>query len=207
MGGEQNVNPQPFVYPSSPHVRKHGPYGYRTYESYRPWLRDEFVFRCAFCLYREQWPSTRGRKWDIDHLCPRAHAPELTRAYDNLVYLCTTCNGNKLAKLAPDPCRVALGKCLRVSHNGRISAHNKTGRLLVKALRLDNADYTRMREQILGILRSLYAHERSRFDALMGIPHDLTDLGLLKPEGNTRPSGIEQSFYALRAKGKCPSVY
>jgi len=147
------VNPQPFAYPPSPHVRKHGPHGYKTYESYRPWLRDEFSFRCVFCLYREQWPATRGRKWDIDHLNPRQRTPELKLDYDNLVYLCTTCNGVKSAKLVPDPCRVALGKCVRVSSDGKIHARNQHGRVLIKALRLDNDDYTRMREQIQGNTR------------------------------------------------------
>jgi hypothetical protein len=201
------VKPEPFAYPLSPHVRKHGPYGYATYESYRPWLRDEFAFRCAFCLYREQWPSTRGRRWDIDHLRPRKRAPELRLAYDNLVYLCATCNGSKKAKLVPDPCRVALGKCVRVADNGKISARNRAGRLLIKALRLDNEDYTRVREQIIGILKSLYIFERPRFSAMMSLPSDLPNLVALKPEGNTRPAGVEQSFHSLRANGNCPSVY
>ncbi len=37
----------PFSYPNRPHVRRHGPRGYANYESYRPWLRDEFSFRCV----------------------------------------------------------------------------------------------------------------------------------------------------------------
>ena len=45
----------PFVYPSTPHQRRHGPRGYADYGTYRPWLRDEFCFRCVFCLLREQW--------------------------------------------------------------------------------------------------------------------------------------------------------
>ncbi len=39
-----------FVYPTLPHVRRHGPRGYADYPSYRPWLRDEFAFRCV-CNY------------------------------------------------------------------------------------------------------------------------------------------------------------
>jgi len=201
------LNLQPFAYPLTSHVRKHGPYGYQGYESYRPWLRDEFSFRCVFCLYREQWPSTRGRKWDIDHLRPRKRAPERTLEYDNLIYLCATCNGNKLAKVVPDPCRVALGKCVRVSGEGKISARSRTGRLLIKALRLDNDDYTRMREQIIGILRSLFTHDKPRFISMMGFPPDLPDLAALNPEGNTRPRGLEQSFHTLHMRGQLPEAY
>ena len=44
-----------FTYPSEPDVRRHGPQGYADAASYRPWLRDEFAFRCVYCLFREQW--------------------------------------------------------------------------------------------------------------------------------------------------------
>ena len=44
----------PFEYPSSPHRRRHGPLGYADYASFRPWLRDEFSFRCVYCLLRER---------------------------------------------------------------------------------------------------------------------------------------------------------
>ena len=50
----------PFSYPESAHVRKHGPDGYAHYENYRPWLRDEFRFRCVYCLEREQWVNNIG---------------------------------------------------------------------------------------------------------------------------------------------------
>lgn len=50
----------PFNYPDAPHRRRHGPRGYADYASYRPWLRDEFTFRCVYCLLREQWGLVRG---------------------------------------------------------------------------------------------------------------------------------------------------
>ena len=55
----------PFDYPA-PHLRRHGPMGYADYASYRPWLRDEFSFRCVYCLLREQWGRVRGL-FDLDH--------------------------------------------------------------------------------------------------------------------------------------------
>lgn len=39
-----------FTYPRRPHVRRHGPRGYRAYQSYKPWLRDAFEFRWVYCL-------------------------------------------------------------------------------------------------------------------------------------------------------------
>src|SRR5438876_1860543 len=201
------MTPHPFAYPSIPHKRKHGPHGYDNYESYRSWLRDEFSFRCVFCLQREQWPSTRRAKWDIDHLLPRKKHLEKVLEYDNLIYLCRTCNGNKRAKLVPDPCRVALGKCLRVDIEGRIFAKNRPGRLLRNALRLDNKDYTDMRRLMIGILATCALHNRAAFLQMMGYPKDLPDLAGLKPEGNSRPEGIAKSFFALRATGALAEVY
>jgi hypothetical protein len=44
-----------FDYPVGTHVRRHGPQGYLDYKHYKPWLRDEFSFRCVYCLCRETW--------------------------------------------------------------------------------------------------------------------------------------------------------
>ena len=47
--------PRLFAYPRELHERRHGPLGYLDYGDYRPWLRDEFQFRCVYCLCRERW--------------------------------------------------------------------------------------------------------------------------------------------------------
>ena len=88
----------PFTYPSAPHERRHGPVGYAGYESYRPWLRDEFAFRCVYCLMRETWGSF-GSQYAIDHFVPTVTAPEATTHYANLLYACVTCNGVKSDRL------------------------------------------------------------------------------------------------------------
>lgn len=81
----------PFSYPDKPHARRHGPSGYLRYESYRPWLRDEFCFRCVYCLARETW-WRMGRTFDIDHFLPVEHLPNSGQDYDNLLYACAGCN-------------------------------------------------------------------------------------------------------------------
>lgn len=87
---------EPFTYPDLPHVRRHSPLGYANADSYRPWLRDEFAFRCVFCLVREQWENPVGR-FAVDHLHPRMRYPELAADYDNLLDVCTSCNAVKAA--------------------------------------------------------------------------------------------------------------
>ncbi|MBX9791959.1 MAG: HNH endonuclease [Pirellulales bacterium] len=97
----------PFVYPDKVHLRKHGPNGYAKYDSYRPWLRDEFSFRCVYCLVREQWGRVKAL-FDIDHFVPQRSDPSQETVYDNLLYSCRTCNAAKGVEPIPDPCTALL---------------------------------------------------------------------------------------------------
>src|SRR6516162_3084584 len=110
-----------FSYPASPHMRRHGPRGYHDHESYRPWLRDEFTFRCVYCLLREQWGLVRG-VFDIDHFLPVANYPDQRLAYDNLLYGWVTCNAAKGKQVVPDPSQFLLGADVSVSEDGQLSA-------------------------------------------------------------------------------------
>ena len=76
----------PFDYPAGPHRRRHGPKGYAAPESFRPWLRDEFAFRCVYCLRRERWEPGLSA-FEIDHWKPAAQHPSLALDYDNLLIL------------------------------------------------------------------------------------------------------------------------
>jgi len=83
-----------FRYPSRSHRRKHGPRGYQNTVEYRPWLRDEFTFRCVFCLEREQWVNRIGH-FHGEHFLPVVERPDLALEYDNLLYVCQACNFRK----------------------------------------------------------------------------------------------------------------
>jgi hypothetical protein len=64
--------PDPLAYPNAPHVRKHGPKGYNPYKSYDQWLRDEFTFRCVYCLEREIWYPNRGAAFAVEHVLSKS---------------------------------------------------------------------------------------------------------------------------------------
>ena len=64
----------PYRYPPA-RSRRHGPRGYSTCESFRPWLRDEFDFRYAYSLNREQ-RVVRVGGFAIDHFLPIALHPQ-----------------------------------------------------------------------------------------------------------------------------------
>jgi hypothetical protein len=84
----------PFIYPNVPHERRHGPRGYTDHESYRPWVRDEFAFRCVYCLNRVGWGSLKG-VFALDHFLSIVARPDMGLEYDNLLYTCVACNLSK----------------------------------------------------------------------------------------------------------------
>lgn len=89
----------PFSYPTTAHERRHGPKGYKNFSSFKPWLRDEFVFRCVYCLNRERWYPDGSASFSVDHLYPKGEMPERENDYTNLVYSCHRC---MLSRVYPD---------------------------------------------------------------------------------------------------------
>ena len=91
-----------YRYPGRRHRRKHGPRDYANPEQFRPWLRDEFQFRCVYCLEREQWVNRIGH-FDLDHFLPVSLHPLQSLEYDDLLYACHACNARKRSLATPDP--------------------------------------------------------------------------------------------------------
>ena len=121
-----------FEYPKTPHIRRHGPSGYKDYASFKDWLRDEFSFRCVYCLHREQWYN-RGATFHVEHFTPSALEPFRTCDYTNLLYACATCNEAKCDILGlPDPCEVAFHDCLCIRTDGRVDFLNLQARNCAK---------------------------------------------------------------------------
>lgn len=195
-----------FEYPGSPHIRRHGPDGYVTYQSYRPWLRDEFCFRCVLCLYRECWLNTSA--FEVDHLVPLSERPELKCRYTNLLYVCRRCNSLKSDLRIPDPCSIAYGSCLRVNEDGTIESLNKEGRELVRILRLDRPERVRQRQMIIEIvIEAQKTANRQRLRVWLGFPENLDDLRTFNPPTNYRLEGVEESWFSRRERGGLPEIY
>ena len=196
----------PFVYPDSPFVRRHGPNGYTSYENYRPWLRDEFVFRCVYCLKREQWGVLKAA-YHIDHFHPQARRPQAALDYDNLLYACASCNTAKGDAEVPDPCTCLLENRVVVSADGSISGTTREARRIIAKLGLDSPDYREFRMLFIGIVQLAAEHDVNCFRMLMKYPDDLPDLAALQPPQNSRPQGIHDSFHAQREKGVLSITY
>jgi hypothetical protein len=212
------VNPQairPFAYPVTPHARQHGPVGYSRYQDYRPWLRDEFSFRCVYCLWREEWLD---EEQTIDHFLPKALYPRLERKYDNLVYACRWCNRRKRISIVPGPSEVAYAECLHVTETGEIKALNGTGVALVRLLGLDTKNQNKRRAKILRTLRTalrLAQDHPNDPDAeatlrdYFGYPENLPDLLDIQPapKTNSRPDGVRNSHRARKDRDELPDYY
>lgn len=197
----------PFTYPSAPLVRRHGPVGYLDHGSFRPWLRDEFVFRCVYCLRREQWEPNLG-VFEIDHFDPVGQSPDLRLTYRNLIYSCTTCNAAKGVRILPDPARVFLSTSLEVESDGHLSPHTDEARLLIRLLDLNDPMFVTWRMRMIRIVALAHTHDGTLFRELLAYPDDLPDLSSLRPPGgNLRTEGISESHFERRNRGELPETY
>ena len=189
----------PYRYLATVLNRKHGPQGYSKYGQYRPWLRDEFDFRCVYCLKREQWCHHVG-EFELDHQVAQSIDSALCRDYMNLVYACHNCNHRKGNKRLPSPDKVAFGACMEVLTNGKkigeIVALNNDGVRLIDELGLDQEKITTTRRQFILSIRSHQKHDWKIFLMWMGLPAKLPDLANVDPQpsSNTRPEGISKSW-------------
>jgi hypothetical protein len=232
--------PAPFVYPETPHVRRHGPRGYgghRGYQRFKPWLRDDFAFRCIYCLFRERWYPSGQDAFSVEHVLPQQQAPDRINDYCNLAYACLRCNSLKLLSLLLDPCTSAYGSHLRIWDDGTIEGLTADGARIIEILRLDDEQLNVWRRRMLEVIRRIErtmepAWWRRVLDwlrrprgiaelpstvppdamaelvAWFGFPDDLPDLAALRPPGdNARPDGLAESHFALHQQGRLPPLY
>ncbi len=200
-----------FAHPGTPHTRRHAPAGYTDYGSYKPWLRDEFGFRCVYCLVRESWHPLRDAAFSVDHLAPVSAAPGRVCDYTNLVYACVGCNSARRAEKVPDPCAVAYGTLLRAGDDGLVEGVTAEGKEVIKALALNSTAQVRIRVTMVRQLERLLRARKDReadLSAWFGYPDDLPDLAALRPPGgNALPAGLHTSHHARRSRGELPAVY
>lgn len=205
--------PAPFAYPPVPHERKHGPSGYQNYQDYKPWLRDDFTFRCVYCLEREMWYPDRAASFSVDHVVPQSIDASRVCDYSNLVYACTRCNSARQDAGILDPTATALGGHLQVAEDGAIRALTVEGQDLIDLLHLDRPPAVEVRRYHLQLLALKSAcPEDQRVDALFvqafRYPDELPDLTALRPPGgNARDKSEKDCYHALRVQGKLAHVY
>jgi hypothetical protein len=200
-------------YPPTPHLRRHGPRGYANPQRYKPWLRDEFTFRCVYCLCRERWSPDGEDAFSVEHHRPQAVAPTEIGTYENLLYACCRCNAAKreLTGLL-NPLEVPLAEHLEIVADGTIRGLTTEGRELIRVCQLDRSNLTEFRRgilEILGALSDLPEDARREFvRRYFGFPSNLPRLATLRPPGgNSRPQGLDNSYFERRRRGELPEFY
>jgi hypothetical protein len=204
---ENGWSNRPFRYPTVHRCRRHGPAGYKDFGDYRPWLEDEFSFRCVYCLKRQQWAPTDI--WSVDHLVPQSEDPARECDYANLVLACQWCNNKKLANSVPDPVAVPYGNCLLVNYaTGRVETVNDDGIILERVLKLNHPKQVRMRQNFISWLAILARSAPDEWKRLMGFPKELPNLRQkIPPAGNSRLEGLDECFYEQQKNDRLPEVY
>lgn len=71
--------------------RRENPPLLNKYQNYKPYLRKDFDYRCAYCVIHEAHYGGL-RNFHVDHFRPKSKFPKLARTYVNLYYACGLCN-------------------------------------------------------------------------------------------------------------------
>lgn len=195
-----------FDYPESRLERVHGPAGYASYESFRPWLRDEFTFRCVYCLKRETWGQVTG-EFELDHFHPQSLAPHSTLDYFNLVYACRRCNSVKGEQSVDDPLANFSSRSIEVLPDGAIASGQLQTRRLIQQLDLNSPTLKKWRVMWMRIVLLAKDRDANLYEQLVGFPEDLPNLARLRPPRNSRPDGIDVSWHVKKQRGQLPETY
>src|SRR5262249_27249228 len=135
---------------------KHAPWGYERYGSYKDWLRDDFLFRCVYCLEREMWYPSRHSAFGVDYIKPKGVSSfkKLKNVYENLAYACNRCNARKGTLLLINPREKPFGDHLKVNLDGTIKGLTLDGDALILALGLNETEIVETRRHYIAIYQA-----------------------------------------------------
>ncbi len=195
-----------FDYPQPQEQRRHGPANYADDESYRPWLRDEFDFRCVYCLKRETWGQVTS-EFELDHFEPQSLNPQLRLNYLNLVYACRRCNAVKRDQTVADPFRLLRSTLATALPDGSLRPRDRDTQRLILQLDLNSPRLKSWRVMWMRIVALASDRDTSLYFQLVGFPEDLPDLNKLRPPLNIRKEGLEDCWFARRQRGNLLAAY
>jgi hypothetical protein len=183
---------------------KHGPRGYTSYSSYKDWLRDEFAFRCVYCLVREKWFPSGDAAFAVEHIAPQGvvASAHLSTNYDNLVYACHTCNSRKGTNLTLNPRLNPFGTHLVVDNSGHISGITPAGKKLILQLGLEDQQLTHIRSHYLHIYNTYQNLDKQndpfvqhQYLEAFSFPRSVPDLKAKRPPRNVRPKRVDGCYF------------
>ena len=140
---------------------------------------------------------------EVEHFQPTSLSPQQHLNYDNLLYACARCNRAKGFQSIPSTERSFIDANIKVQSDGTIVGYSPDALSLIEKLRLNGASMVHFRRIWLEIIALAARFDPELHNQLMGFPDDLPDLSLLRPpDGNSRPEGIEKSYFVRRERGE-----
>jgi len=141
--------------------RHEQPPAFTDYHAYKPYLRRDFLYRCAYCLLHEgDEPAGGFHSFHIDHFRPQKHFPLLGATYQNLYYACHWCNRAKWDTWPTqdelkkgyefvDPCQEDLYLMHSVidRNTGRIEPRSKPGEFTIRNIKLNRPVFMQLRKR------------------------------------------------------------
>jgi hypothetical protein len=190
---------RPYIYPDRVLIRKHAPQ-YEVYSSFRDWARDDFDFRCAYCLHRETFSYFKSC-FDLDHQIPQTEDESLACNYENIVYSCHRCNSQKNKWLLTSPFDKSFGSMLSINEDGIVDFTDDEGYAIVEALGLNDPEFVMFRKKIISLAKVFFMLGDKDAESLwFGIPQNVPDLNTLRPKANPKEGGIDISWSYHRDK-------
>jgi hypothetical protein len=161
-------------------LRGESPPDFDRHEHYRPFLRRDFRFVCAYCERPEAFLG--GEEFfEVDHFRPVKWFPELRVYYPNLYYACGKCNRYKGSTWPSesqidqgcrfaDPCEEDMyARHLNEGQDGTLQVQTNTGRYTCDHIRLNRPailEWRRERRRIVAELPILQLLRESLSSAL-----------------------------------------
>ena len=170
-----------FAYPARPLHRRHGPRGYADYQLYKPWLRDDFCFRCVYCQCRESWEPNGQYVFSVEHIEAQTTHPDAL-ATMTICFTLVRCVMPVGAK-----CRCLLIPVwnlwpahLQTLPNGMIDTQTKEGRQLCDLCHLNRPMLVQFRRYLLELIELFVSRqtpeEKRALQQILGFPEDLPNL-------------------------------
>src|SRR5438046_10063289 len=141
--------------------RRSNPPSYTDFQRYKPLLRADFSYRCAYCLLHEGDELAGGfHHFQIDHFRPKSHPAfkHLISNYSNLYYSCQWCNRAKWETWPSDsekasgyefvdPCKADLYLThARLREDGKLESKTNAGEYSIGEIRLNRRMFIKLRE-------------------------------------------------------------
>jgi uncharacterized protein (TIGR02646 family) len=182
-------------------ARRENPPLTSNYRDHQPFLRRDFLERCAYCDRTEEYLGGI-ESFEVEHFKPKSKFPDLICDYKNLYYACRGCNGHK-SETWPSEDQIGRGQrfadpCvedpyvhhLREREDGTVEPLTSCGSYSNGHIRLDRQDVRKW--------RLLRAQSRRDLPILTGLAHLLEQI-VSSSEGRAREEAAER-LGALRQR-------